>query len=93
LIHTKLTGGYSKEYIGKKEKGVPLDDTWLLKMNAEDTKSFKWEKRKRLGYVPSLRSGATMATWTNKSTGVLFGGVLDEEQDDDSLQSVFYNDL
>lgn len=58
-----------------------------------DTKEFKWERRKKSGYAPSIRSGCTMALWANKDIGVLFGGVKDDDQSEESLVSEFYNDL
>jgi hypothetical protein len=58
-----------------------------------DLKQVKWEKRKKVGYVPSLRSGCTMALWASKGIGVLFGGVYDDDKDEETLESVFYNDL
>jgi hypothetical protein len=58
-----------------------------------DLGKLKWERRKRAGYMPSLRSGCTMAHWSNKGMGVLFGGVFDEEKDEENMDSVFYNDL
>ncbi|KAL1410610.1 Kelch repeat-containing protein 3 [Vanrija albida] len=88
-----LYGGYRKEYVkGTRPKGMPLDDGWLLRMD-EDLSKLKWERRKKAGYAPSLRSGSTMAHWASKGMGVLFGGVLDEEKDEESMESVFYNDL
>lgn len=55
----------------------------------------KWERRKRpsTAYAPSLRSGCTMALWANKNTGILFGGVTDEDTSEESLESVFHSDL
>jgi hypothetical protein len=55
----------------------------------------KWERRKRpsTAYAPALRSGATMALWATKGMGVLFGGVTDEDSDEETLTSVFWNDL
>ena len=57
----------------------------------------KWEKRKKIGYAPGLRSGCTMALWPTgqKGTGigVLFGGVTDEDTNEETLESVFHNDL
>jgi hypothetical protein len=55
----------------------------------------KWERRKRpsTAYAPALRSGATMALWATKGMGVLFGGVTDEDSDEETLKSVFWNDL
>ncbi|KAH7912770.1 galactose oxidase [Hygrophoropsis aurantiaca] len=98
-----LHGGYCKEYVkGKRPVGVMLDDTWFLRISSSpDTEStsqplvFKWEKRKKssTAYAPSLRSGCTMALWSAKGMGILFGGVTDEDTDEESLQSVFWNDL
>lgn len=31
-----------------------------------DYKKFKWEKRKKIGYAPTTRSGCTMALWAAK---------------------------
>ena len=55
----------------------------------------KWEKRKRpsTAYAPCLRSGCTMAYWAAKNTGVMFGGVTDEDTHEETLESVFHNDL
>jgi hypothetical protein len=94
---TSSTGGYSKTYITKsKAKGVALDDTFFLKLdptNPDWLKKLKWEKRKRVGQVPNLRSGSTMVNWVNKSMAVGFGGVLDLEDNEEGLVSEFYNDL
>jgi hypothetical protein len=62
---------------------------------SKDPLTLKWERRKRpsTAYAPSLRSGATMALWANKSTGILFGGVTDEDTSEETLESVFWNDL
>jgi len=34
-----------------------------------------------------------MTYWASKGMGVMFGGVLDEEKDEESMESVFFNDL
>ena len=34
-----------------------------------------------------------MAIWAAKGMGVLFGGVTDEDSDEETLKSVFWNDL
>ncbi|KAJ9100983.1 hypothetical protein QFC19_005379 [Naganishia cerealis] len=87
-----IHGGYRKEYLkGSKSIGMALEDTWLLHMDP-DLAKLKWEKRKKGGLAPSLRSGTSMTYWSAKGLGVLFGGVLDHENDQD-LSSVFYNDL
>ncbi|KAI0246941.1 hypothetical protein BJV78DRAFT_1250109 [Lactifluus subvellereus] len=104
-----LHGGYCKEYTkGKRPVGVMLDDTWLLRLSLAtapespassktkfDPLVVKWERRKRpsTSYAPALRSGATMALWVAKGMGVLFGGVTDEDSDEETLKSVFWNDL
>lgn len=55
----------------------------------------KWERRKRpsTAFAPSLRSGCTMALWSARGLGVMFGGVTDEDTDEESLRSVFHSDL
>lgn len=100
-----LHGGYCKEYVkGKRPIGIMLEDTWFLRMSLEmpaqskstaDPLKLKWERRKRpsTAYAPSLRSGCTMTTWAARSTGVLFGGVTDEDTSEETLESVFWNDL
>ena len=57
--------------------------------------SVKWERRKRASdaYAPSLRSGCTMTLWAAKAMGILFGGVTDEDTNEETLESVFWNDL
>ncbi|KAH6892783.1 hypothetical protein BKA70DRAFT_1324114 [Coprinopsis sp. MPI-PUGE-AT-0042] len=55
----------------------------------------KWERRKRPSdaFAPSLRSGCTMALWQAKNMGVMFGGVTDEDTSEETLESVFHNDM
>ena len=62
---------------------------------ATDPLTLKWERRKRpsTAYAPSLRSGCTMALWATKNMSVLFGGVTDEDTSEETLESVFHNDL
>ncbi|BGP56211.1 hypothetical protein JCM8202_002102 [Rhodotorula sphaerocarpa] len=95
-----LHGGYTKNYEGKRVTGVQLNDTWLLKVppigedGVCDFKKFKWEKRKNPGNPPNpVRSGCTMAYWANKGMGILFGGVSDDDKDEETLDSTFYNEL
>ncbi|KAH0834643.1 hypothetical protein J3R83DRAFT_10152 [Lanmaoa asiatica] len=95
-----LHGGYCKEYTkGKRPVGVILDDTWFLKMTLDPTLptplTLKWEKRKTASstHTPTARAGCTMALWSAKGTGVMFGGVTDEERGEEALESVFWNDL
>jgi hypothetical protein len=60
-----------------------------------DPLTLKWERRKRpaTAFAPSIRSGCTMALWPARDTGVLFGGVTDEDRDEETLESVFHNDM
>ncbi|KAG6915440.1 hypothetical protein DXG01_011470 [Tephrocybe rancida] len=103
-----LHGGYCKEYAkGKRPVGVILEDTWFLHLTiptvtepmsgkskvSAPTLTAKWERRKRPSYAPALRSGCTMTLWAAKSTGILFGGVTDEDRHEETLESVFWNDL
>ena len=63
--------------------------------SAADPLTLKWERRKKgsTAYAPSLRSGCTMALWAARNMGVLFGGVTDEDTSEETLESVFHNDL
>ncbi|KAI6001525.1 hypothetical protein F5J12DRAFT_842718 [Pisolithus orientalis] len=94
-----LYGGYCKEYVkGKRPLGVILDDTWLLRITldpATAVPTFKWEKRRvpSSAHVPSPRAGATMALWSGRGMGVMFGGVTDVERDEEGMESVFWADL
>ena len=59
-----------------------------------DTKVVSWQKRKKTGAFPNpVRSGCTMTLWSSKMIGVLFGGVTDEDIDEEGMKSVFWNDL
>ncbi|WFC97956.1 Kelch repeat-containing protein 3 [Malassezia yamatoensis] len=89
-----LYGGYCKKFIkGQRTQGIALEDAWLLQMD-EDISKIQWVKRRKIGYAPNPpRSGCTMALWSNRSTGVLFGGVTDTEQDEESMESTFHNAL
>lgn len=89
-----LYGGYCKKYVkGQRAQGVALEDAWMLNMD-EDISKIEWSKRRKIGYAPNPpRSGCTMALWANRNTGVLFGGVTDTEQDEESMESTFWNDL
>ncbi len=86
-----LYGGYSKIKTQKGQyKGIVHNDTWLLTMN-EDLKLVRWQRRKKLSFAPSLRVGCTMVH--HKARGLLFGGVYDAEETEETLDSVFFNDL
>ncbi|TGZ78667.1 galactose oxidase [Ascodesmis nigricans] len=102
-----LYGGYSKQKLttsssthGRKsaptkntatEVGVIHDDTWILRLDTDTTK-IRWERRKKPTNAPNpKRVGVTMAH--HKGRGIMFGGVWDANETDESLESVFFNDL
>ncbi|KAJ3120197.1 hypothetical protein HK098_004791 [Nowakowskiella sp. JEL0407] len=86
-----LYGGYSKQYVkGQKTQGVTHTDMWALKMST-DEKAIKWERRKKGGMTPTIRSGCTMTAFKNRA--VLFGGVTDMVEEDDHIQSMCHNDM
>lgn len=73
---------------------MTLNTTEDAKITSEAL-TVKWERRKKpsTAYAPSLRSGCTMALWPAKGMGILFGGVTDEDTSEETLESVFWNDL
>lgn len=86
-----LWGGYCKVKAGKGlQKGKILTDCWMLKMKS-DLGAIRWERRKKQGFQPSPRVGCSMVH--HKGRGVLFGGVYDYEETEESLDSSFFNDL
>ncbi|AMD20171.1 HCR021Cp [Eremothecium sinecaudum] len=86
-----LWGGYCKVKAGKGlQKGKVLSDCWYLKMKT-DLSAVRWERRKKQGFQPSPRVGCSMVY--HKGRGLLFGGVYDFEETEESLESIFYNDL
>ncbi|UCS18768.1 uncharacterized protein HLK63_A00913 [Nakaseomyces glabratus] len=87
-----LWGGYCKVKANKKgyQKGKILSDCWYLKMKS-DISGIRWERRRKQGFQPSPRVGCSMAY--HKGRGILFGGVYDFEETEESLESNFFNDL
>ncbi|KAK9371219.1 hypothetical protein V1509DRAFT_613943 [Lipomyces kononenkoae] len=86
-----LWGGYSKvKNSQKKIVGKVHSDSWTLKLTP-DLKTARWERRRKSGWAPSPRVGCSMMF--HKGRGILFGGVYDTEETDETLDSVFYNDV
>jgi len=95
-------GGYCKEKGKKgKEKGIVLQDMFLLQQDKHDEKGLKWRWQavKQVGARPSLRTGLCNAVGRDGRVW-LFGGVQDEEEGQDSGdesededEGVFHNDL
>ncbi|KAF8423442.1 hypothetical protein L210DRAFT_3570260 [Boletus edulis BED1] len=89
-----LHGGYCKEYTkGKCPVGVILNDTWFLRISLDPSLpnpiTLKREKRKTASsvHMPMARAGCTMTLWSAKGTGVMFGGVTDQERGEEGLES------
>lgn len=82
---TQKKGGANASEEAMVARGIVHSD--MFKLNGD---SLKWQKVKRNGYGPSNRSGFALAV--HKRAFVLFGGVEDDETEED-LSSVFYNDL
>ncbi|KAG9308509.1 hypothetical protein JVU11DRAFT_11853 [Chiua virens] len=53
--------------------------------------TLKWERRKTVSstHTPTARAGCTTVLWLAKSTGVMFGGVTDEERGEKALETCF----
>ena len=95
-------GGYCKEKGKKgKEKGVVLQDMFLLQQDKHDEKGLKWRWQtvKQVGSRPSLRSGLCNAVARDGKI-FLFGGVKDEDEgqesgdeSDEEGEGTFHNDL
>lgn len=92
-----IYGGYSKERLKKDvDKGVTHTDMFVLALekkregDSDQTQKWKWQSVKQNG--PSPRSGMTGALGPHNKA-YLFGGVFDEEEDDEFLEGNFYNDL
>lgn len=89
-----LCGGYTKVKATKgQQKGKVLQDNWLLFMKP-DLDGVRWERRKRGAYAPSPRIGCQLVPHRlGTGKGVMFGGVYDVEETEESLKSQFYNNV
>ncbi|KAK9477594.1 hypothetical protein V1514DRAFT_308812 [Lipomyces japonicus] len=86
-----IWGGYSKvKNSQKKIVGKVHSDCWQLKLTPE-LKTVRWERRRKSAWAPSPRVGCSMVY--HKGRGILFAGVYDTEETEESLESQFYNDL
>uniref|UniRef100_UPI00358FFA8C kelch domain-containing protein 4 n=1 Tax=Myxine glutinosa TaxID=7769 RepID=UPI00358FFA8C len=84
-------GGYSKQRVKKDvEKGVVYVDMFLLNPEGKEGK-WRWSRLSSVGSAPSPRSGFTMVPGPSGRM-FLFGGVRDEEEEE-SLEGEFFNDL
>ncbi|KAL3860433.1 hypothetical protein ACJMK2_010557 [Sinanodonta woodiana] len=93
-----IYGGYSKENVKRDvERGQTHTDMFVLmpegKKNDESMPDkWKWQLVKQSGVQPSARSGMPIAVAPGNKA-ICFGGVFDEEDDDEKLTGIFFNDM
>ncbi|CAK9802613.1 Kelch domain-containing protein 4 [Anthophora plagiata] len=88
-------GGYSKERIKKDvDKGCIHNDMFLMTPEKNDQSGLKWKwvSVKQSGIKVSPRCSAS-AILIQPNLAYLFGGVYDEEDNEEDLHGKFYNDL
>lgn len=100
MVHTPdgkvlIFGGYSKIKVKKDvDKGTVHTDMFLLAPEKNDTTGLKWKwsviKPGGARYSPRCSLGVAVGAGGKAYT---FGGVFDEEDDDEEISGVFYNDL
>lgn len=80
-------------------KPIVHQDTWFLRITSPPAEAptntlptVRWEKRKKPVNSPNpARAGATMVH--HKGRGIAFGGVHDVEEDEEGIDSEFFNQL
>ncbi|KAI8759587.1 kelch domain-containing protein 4 [Biomphalaria glabrata] len=94
-----ICGGYSKDKVKKDvDKGITHSDMFALIQDkkqedaSEASLKWKWQQIKQSGALPSARSGMSAALAPGNKA-FLFGGVYDMEEDDEDIESTFFNDL
>ncbi|XP_053410495.1 kelch domain-containing protein 4 isoform X1 [Nycticebus coucang] len=85
-------GGYSKQRVRRDvDRGTQHSDMFLLRPAEGREGKWEWSRVSPAGVKPTPRSGFSVAMAPNHQT-LLFGGVRDEE-DEESLEGDFFNDL
>lgn len=89
-----LYGGYSREKVKKDvDRGTVHTDMFNLQLEEKNgVFKWKWVMVKQCGCQPIPRSGFSMATGPGNKAFV-FGGVHDEDEDEESLTGIFHNDF
>jgi hypothetical protein len=103
-----IYGGYSKERVKRDvDRGQVHTDMYALTFDnkvkqsaaatggddaASDKIKLKWQQVKQTGSRPSPRSSCTLIS-TAPNSALLFGGVFDEEEDDETVKGKFYNEM
>lgn len=91
-----LYGGYCQvKGRGGACEGVVLADMWHLRLDADDLRRTRWEKRKisASAQAPLPRSGPAACPGRNGKSFYLFGGVRDEAVGEEFLNGTCLNDL
>lgn len=95
-----LYGGYTqtKGKKGGEFQGITMNDLWLLRFDGNDIMNLRWKKLKLSPSAPIPRSGATAIVLYSSSSSsspekmFMFGGVCDEEVNDEFLVGQCLND-
>ncbi|KZC08287.1 PREDICTED: kelch domain-containing protein 4 [Dufourea novaeangliae] len=90
-----IYGGYSKERVKKDvDKGFIHNDMFVMTPEKNDQTGLKWKwvSVKQSGDKPSSRC-STSAVLVQPNMAYMFGGVFDEEDDEEELHGIFFNDL
>ncbi|XP_067130710.1 kelch domain-containing protein 4 [Centruroides vittatus] len=90
-----IYGGYSRQKVKKElEQGTIHTDMFILQTEVKDgsNEKWKWIQVKQSGIKPSPRCGFAFASAPGNRL-FAFGGVYDEEENDEMLVGKFYNDL
>jgi len=91
-----ITGGYSKNKVKKDvDKGVIHTDAFTLVQDKHDEtgKKWKWQSVKLTGTRPTPRTGMTVTPNTIGNRAYFFGGVFDDEEDEENIHGSFFNDI
>ena len=91
-----LYGGYCQARgKGGAATGQVLTDMWHLRVDTEDLRRTRWEKRKISGAAasPQPRSGGCSVASRSGRSFYLFGGVVDEDISEEFLNGTCLNDL
>ncbi|GFR85583.1 kelch domain-containing protein 4-like [Elysia marginata] len=93
-------GGYSKEKVKRDvDKGTMHTDMFTLMQEKkredapESSAKWKWQPVKQSGVRPTPRSGMSGTVVAPGNRALLFGGVFDQEDDDEDLEGNFFSEL
>ncbi|ESO01925.1 hypothetical protein HELRODRAFT_65936, partial [Helobdella robusta] len=93
--HIMVYGGYSKQKVNKDvHKGCIHSDIFMLsyKNKMDEKLSWKWSLAKQYGTIPSPRCSTSLCV-TSSNKAVLFGGIRDDEEDEENVEGSCFNDM